>query len=156
MSFFAKLKQFFGAGTVKIELTVPPSVTKQSSKVAGSVTLRALSDQHVIDLTVLLEERWETGRGDSKSEKAFELGKVTLAATFDMKAGEERTIHFELPFELLKSNADRLKERGGALGALGSLSALANGEKSEYRVKAEADVKGAAFDPSDDKTIELN
>lgn len=156
MSFFAKVKQFFGAGTVKVQLAVPPSVAKNGAKVPGRVTLRALSDQHVIDLTVLLEERWETGRGDAKREKTFELGKLTLASAFDVKAGEERTLEFELPFELVKSNADSLKERGGALGALGSISAFASGEKSRYRIKAECDVKGAALDPSDEQEITLN
>ena len=155
MSFFAKVKQFFGAGTVKLELSVPPSVTKAGLQVPGKVTLNAVSDQHVIDVTVKLEEEWDTGRGEEKQTKTFELGKLTLAEAFDMKQGEQRVLDFVLPFELIKSNADDLKEKGGALGALGKAAAFANAEKSRYRVKAEADVKGAAFDPSDEKEINL-
>jgi hypothetical protein len=155
MSFFSKLKQFFGAGTVKIQLTVPPSVSKAGLQVPGKITLNALSDQHVIDVTVKLEESWETGRGQEKQTKTFELGKTTTAKEFDMKQGEERVFEFVLPFELIKSNADELKEKGGALGVLGKAAAFANAEKSRYRVIAEADVKGAAFDPSDQKDIEL-
>jgi hypothetical protein len=156
MSFFAKVKQFFGAGTVKVELSVPPSVAKASLQVPGKLTLNALSDQHIIDVTVLLEEEWETGRDAEKQTKTFELGKITLAQGIDMKQGEQRVFDFILPFELVKSNADELKEKGGALGMLGKAAAFANAEKSRYRVKAEADVKGAALDPTDEKDITLS
>lgn len=155
MSFFAKIKQFFGAGTVQVQLTVPPSVEKARLEVPGTIQLKALSDQHILELTVELEEEWESGRGDDKTTKTFELGKLVIASAFDMKLGEEKTFEFVLPYQLVKSNADQLKERGGALGALGSVSAFASGEKSKYKVKVEADVKGAALDPSDDKQILL-
>jgi hypothetical protein len=95
------------------------------------------------------------GRGAEKSEKEFELGKVMVAQAFDMKQGELRTFDFVLPFDLVKSTADELMDKGGALGMLGKAGAFANAEKSSYKVSAEADVKGAALDPSDDKVISL-
>lgn len=155
MSIFAKIKEFFGAGTVKVTLDVPASVETSSGQLDGKLTLLAASDQHLLTVTVMLEEEWESGRGDSKTTKTFELGKLLLAQGFDMKSGDSKEFAFSLPFELVQSNADRLKARGGALGALGSISAMASGEKSTYRVKAEADVKGAALDPSDRKVIQL-
>jgi hypothetical protein len=155
MSFFGKVKQFFGAGTVKVELTVPAQVQKAAGQLSGKAVLNAVSDQHVIDVVVTLTETWSTGRGEDKEAKQFELGKVKLAEALDMKAGESRPFDFVLPFELIKSNADQLKEKGGALGMLGKAAAFANAEKSKYEVKVVADVKGAAFDPSDSKAIEL-
>jgi hypothetical protein len=155
MSFFAKIKQFFGGGTVKVELSVPPQVEKAGRVLKGKTTLNALSDQHVLELTVVLNEEWTTGRGEEKETKEFELGKITVQKAFDMKKGEVKDFEFELPFELLKSNADQLKEKGGALGVLGKAAAFANAEKSRYFVVAEADVKGAAFDPDAKKEIQL-
>jgi hypothetical protein len=155
MAFFSKVKQFFGAGTVKVELTVPAQVPKVAGQFKGRVAVNAVSDQHILELTVKLTESFSTGRGAEKTEKEFELGKVMLAQAFDMKQGEQRWFDFELPFQLLKSNADELKEMGGALGMLGKAGAFVNAEKSSYKVTAEADVKGAAIDPSDDKQIQL-
>src|SRR5512133_4312001 len=106
MSFFGKVKQFFGAGTVKVELSVPPSVPKAGLQVPGKITLNALSDQHIIDVTVLLEEEWQTGRDDDKQTKTFELGKLTLAQAIDMKQGEQRVLEFVLPYQLINANAD--------------------------------------------------
>lgn len=57
--------------------------------------------------------------------------------------------------ELIKSNADSLKEKGGALGALGKMGKFANNEKSSYFVDATVDVKSAFLDPSDKKDIKL-
>ncbi len=155
MSFFGKVKQFFGAGTVKVELSVPPGVPKASMQLPGRVSLKAESAQHVVAVTVVLREEWDTGRGAEKQTKTFELGKVQLAQAFDMQAGEERQLDFWLPFRIIQSNADQLKDKGGAVGMLGKAAAFANNEKSRYKVIAEADVKGAAFDPNDIKEIAL-
>ena len=155
MAFFSKLKQFFGADTVKVELTVPPQVAKTQGRFNGRVALNAVSDQQILEVTVKLTETWSTGRGAEKTEKQFELGKVMVAQAFEMKAGELRSFDFVLPFELVKSNADELKEMGGALGMLGKAGAFANAEKSSYKMSAETDVKDAALDPSDDKEIQL-
>jgi hypothetical protein len=155
MSFFAKIKQFFGAGTVKVELTVPPQVAKSSGQIAGRVALNALSDQQVLEVTVTLKETWHTGRGENRQEKEFELGKVKLADDFAMRQSENRQFEFVLPFELLKSGNDRLKDAGGALGVLGKVGSFADAERSDYHVVAEADVKGAMLDPSDKKEIQL-
>jgi hypothetical protein len=155
MAFFSKVKQFLGAGTVKVELSVPPQVQKATGVLSGRVALNAASDQHVLDLSVKLTESWSTGRGEEKTTRDFELGKLSLAKSFDMKQGESRAFDFVLPFELVKSDADELKEKGGALGMLGKAGAFANAEKSSFKVSAEADVKGAALDPSDEKAIVL-
>jgi hypothetical protein len=155
MAFFSKVKQFFGAGTVKVELSVPPQIPKVAGQLRGNVVLNAVSDQHVLELAVKLTEFWSTGRGEEKTRREFELGKVLVAQAFDMKAGESRSFAFVLPFELVKSNADDLKEMGGAFGVIGKAGAFVNAEKSSYQVSAEADVKGAALDPSDEKEIAL-
>jgi hypothetical protein len=155
MAFFSKVKQFFGAGTVKVELSVPPQVPKAAGQLRGTVVVNAVSDQHVLTLTVKLTESFSTGRGEQKTEREFELGKVQVAQAFDMKTGESRSFPFVLPFEPVKSDADDLKEMGGAFGMIGKAGAFVNAEKSSFKVSAEADVKGAALDPSDDKEIEL-
>lgn len=155
MSILSKMKQLVGAGTVKVDVEVPPSVEKQAGNVQGQIRLQALSDQHVVELTAVLCEQWKTGRGSDTEKKEFELGKIVVAATFDLKKDEVRTFPFTLPFELIKSNAEALKEKGGALGALGKLAAFSNNERSRYELRVEADVKGAFLDPSAEKEIQL-
>ena len=155
MAFFSKIKQFLGIGGIKVEVACDTSVPKDAGNVSGTIKLTSKSDQHVLTLGVKMVEEYTTGRGDDKSTQEIELGTLDVASAFDMKAGEEKVIEFSLPFELVKSNADELKEKGGALGALGSVAKFANAEKSEYFIEAECDVKGTALDPSGKIEVQL-
>lgn len=155
MGFMGKVKQFFGIGGVKVTLQCDSEGSKGGGTVNGTITLTSKSDLEVINVKVALKEEFTTGRGDSKETEEFDLGELLVSEAFNIKAGEEKAIPFQLPYEMLKSNADQLKEKGGALGALGSMAKFANAEKSEYFVVADCDVKGTAMDPSDKRSIQL-
>ena len=155
MGLWAKIKQKLGIGGVKLNLEVSKQVPKDSGQIMGAVNVTSKSDQHVKQLNFKLIEKYTTGRGDNKKTKEFELGKTAYGQPFQIKKGENRRIDFVLPFELIKSTNDRLKEKGGALGALGSASSFLGGEKSEYEVWVDADVKGTTFGPNDYKGVQL-
>ena len=155
MGIMSGIKQVLGVGGVKVSLSVPGHVEKSKGQVEGSLTLSAKSDQEVLKLTVTLTETYSTGRGEEKTTREFDLGEVSLPAPFQMKAGEVKEVPFVLPFTLVKSETDMLKEKGGALGLIGKAGAFAKAEKSTYKVKAVADVKGTVLDPTDEKDIKL-
>ena len=75
---------------------------------------------------------------------------------FKSKQVRTQKHEFEFPFELLKSNNDKLKEKGGAMGAIGSLGKFANNEKSEYVLEVNVDVKSAVLDPSEEIEVKLS
>ncbi len=155
MGFMATVKQWFGIGGVNVQLQCENQISKEAGMVNGAVTLTSKSDLHVLTLDVKLIEEYTTGRGDEEETEEFELGTIRLGGAFDIKTGETKTVNFQLPFAMIKSSADELKEQGGALGALGSMAKFANAEKSEYYVVAECDVKGTALDPSDRNKVHL-
>lgn len=158
MGFFGKIKGFFGIGGVKVTLEIPKEIGKEDGKVTGKVTLFSKSDQHVLSLKLKMIEEYSTGRGENKTTKEFTLGKLNLVKekdAFDMKAQENKVYDFELPYELLKSKNDQMKEKGGVSGALGKMGSFMDAEKSKFFIEAEADVKGTALDPSDKKPIVL-
>ncbi|MCB0401058.1 MAG: sporulation protein [Flavobacteriales bacterium] len=156
MGFLQNIKNKLGIGGVKVELQVPAQVSKTGETIDGVVKITSKSEQEVTEIKVKLIEEYTTGRGDDKKEKEYELGSVSVTAGFKIMPGETKAFPFTLPFDLIKSNADELKEKGGALGALGKAAAFANNEKSEYHVEAEASVKGVMLSPSDEKEITLN
>lgn len=155
MGIFKKFKDKLGIGGVKVQVKAPGQVAKDDGMVEGTVVLTTKSDQEIKDITVQLLEEFTTGRGDDKETKEFELGEVKLPGGFSISVGETKEIPFSLPFSLVKSNADDLKDMGGALGTIGKLGKFANNEKSRYFIDAEADVASAALDPSDKKEIKL-
>ena len=155
MGFFNNIKNKLGIGGVKVELQVPGQVSKDDTSMDGVVVLTTKSEQEVLTLKVKFFEEYATGRGDDEETKEFELGVVSIPVNFTIKPGETKEIPFTLPYQFIKSNADELAEKGGGLGALGKMAKFANKEKSEYYVDAEADIKSAALDPSDNKEIKV-
>ena len=149
MSFIKKIKQFFGIGTVSVKLAVPPTFKSSDSLVSGSVTITGKSDQRIKSIEIKLEETYSTGTGDNKTTKEFTLGKIKIDQAFDIKEGEVVTKTFDLPFQFLRSENDRMKESGGVMGGLGKVGAFLDGEKSEYSIIATVDVDGAKLDPND-------
>jgi sporulation-control protein spo0M len=155
MSFFQNVKNKLGIGGVHVSLQVPGQVAKGSGVVEGKIILTTKSEQEIVSYKVKMIEEYTTGRGDEKKTKTFELGLISSPVNMVIKPGETKEFPFSLPFSLLKSDNDQLKEKGGVLGALGKMGSFASNEKSEYFVDADVDVKSAALDPSDKKEIRL-
>lgn len=155
MGLFQTIKNKLGIGGVKVVLEAPGQVTKASERISGKVILTTKSEQEITEIEISLKEEYTTGRGDDKKTKEFTLGELKLPVNFTIKPGETKEIPFDLDFKMLKSNNDELRERGGAMGALGSMAAFANAEKSKYTVQAHVDVKSATLDPMDEKEIKL-
>lgn len=148
MGFFSKIKQTLGVGTVKVNLTAPGTFSTNDGRIEGTVNLIAKSDQTVLHVEIRLDEHFTTGHGNEKKTKTYEIGKMRLAG-FDMKEGEERNIPFNLDYIYKQSSMESLASSGGVLGGLGKLGAMASGDKSEFKLVATCDVKGAALDPND-------
>ena len=155
MGFFQTIKNKLGIGGVKVTLQAPGNASKAEGKIDGKVILTSKSDQEVVSISVKIFEEFTTGRGDEKKTKTFTLGETKIPQGFTIKSGETKEISFSLPFTAIKSSNEELKEKGGALGALGKMGSFAANEKSEYFVEADVDVKSAALDPSDKQPIKL-
>lgn len=155
MGFFAKIKSKLGIGGVKIQIEAPGQISIEVGQVKGKFILTTKSDQDIVSMDVKLIERFTTGRGDNAKTKEFTLGQQNYAESFSIKTGETPTYEFDFPFELLKSSSDELKEKGGAMGAIGSLGKFTKNEKSEYVIDVSVDVKAAALDPTEEVDVKL-
>jgi hypothetical protein len=155
MGVFGKLKQMMGIGGVKLEIDVSPEIAKGAGTLTGKLLVSAKSGQSVQKIDITLIEEFSTGRGQERTTREFELGKTTIAQPFEIGAGESKSLDFNLPFRVMKSNSETLKEKGGALGMLGKAASFAGNEKSEFKVKAAASVKGTVLGPSAARPIRL-
>ena len=52
MSFFAKIKQFFGVGTIKVTLNAPGTFNTNDGVIEGTIKLEAKSDQSIVSFSV--------------------------------------------------------------------------------------------------------
>jgi len=155
MSFLQKVKQFLGFVGVKVTLVSDDTFSRTGSTIQGKVIVSATADQHIISIEVGLEEVWRIGKGENETMKTFDLGEWKYETGFDIKACETREFPFTLNYSLIKSENDRMIESSKAGKALGGLGKLMDGEKSNYWLKAMADVQGAAFDPNAVKELKI-
>lgn len=154
MAFFGKVKNFFGISTVTVAIETPDTFSSQQSTIDGTITVTGKSAQEVTLVKIELSEHWTTGSGDSKTDKHFSLGTVKVCEEpFSITEGEVKSFPFSLPFELIKSKNDEMKDSGGMMGALGKMGSMLDGEKSVFKLVAMADVKAATFDPNCEKVL---
>jgi hypothetical protein len=155
MGFLDKIKNALGIGGVKVKLQIPTEVTKESGIINGKITFTSKSDKKVKDYLIELKEAYKTGRGDDQTTKVYELGKIEIKQGFEIKAGETKEIDFSLPFHILQSKNDQMKEQGGVMGALGKAGSFLDAEKSTYTVETSVSVEGTFLGPTDVKNIKL-
>jgi len=148
MSFFQKIKQFLGFVGVKVEMQVADTFSKTGNTIQGKILISSKSDQQILSIEVGFEEVWKIGKGENETIKTFDLGEWKNKNEFTIKSGETREFPFVLNYSMIKSENDRMMESSKVGKALGGLGKLMDGEKSNFWLKAMANVKGAAFDPN--------
>lgn len=152
MGFLDTVKGRVNIGGVKVKLQdVNPRISRSGSQITGKVLLTSKGEKHVLKLVDKFVMMKTTGRGEDKKTKEFILSQSVMNEPFDMKTGESKTLDFVINYAL----ESRLKDQAGMAGAVGKLGAFAIGEKEEYFVVAECDVKGTALDPSDKLEVTL-
>lgn len=144
MGFFGKLKQMAGIGGVKLQV-VPSASTfvRGGGTLDGSLIVTSKSDQKINLIDVKVQEIVHVKEGEHHREKEFDLGYAQVSGELEIKAGESKTIPFSVSYSGGRTMADKLQAKGGALGMVGKIGAMANHEKLEYRVHAHAKVVGA-------------
>ena len=150
MGFFGKIGQVFGIGGVKIKCTCPtPTFTRTGGTIAGSTQFISKNDQLITRLTAKVVEVITTKEGNETKEKDFDLGTTLLGTDIALKAGETKTMEFQVTYTGGTSITDKMQAKGGVLGAMGKLSAMAGHEKSEFRLRVDAAVKGSMVGSKD-------
>jgi hypothetical protein len=173
MSFFNKIKQGLGFGTLEAKLNVPVQIAGASGQLEGDFVLTAKSDQQVKEIWVKLEmiKYWEETkqRRDSNGNmesytshesRSYELGKFSDKTPFAMKANETRTIHFVVPFQPIATpqasdSTNTGFNLGGIAVTISNVASALRNERTEYKVEGKVDLKDVAFDPGDSKNISV-
>jgi hypothetical protein len=173
MSFFNKIKKGLGFGTLEVHLYVPTPIAGNSGQLKGVLNLTAKSDQQINEVLVKFEKivHWDETKHrrasngsvtsyTSHESQTFELGNYSDKTPFEMKAGEDKTIHFTIPFQTIdtQSPAAAEIEEGGVLAVLGINRKYGSDMRnvhSDYKVEGKVDLKGVAFDPKDSARINV-
>ncbi|HMQ47177.1 MAG TPA: sporulation protein [Saprospiraceae bacterium] len=148
-----RVKKWLGIEGVKLELILPEEIKAADGVIIGDILFQSMNPQQVTRIKLVLIEKYSRGRSKEKLIDEYELAQVELVRTIEISPEHPATIPFKLPFQLVRSNVDEFGRKNFVFGGLAQLAKMAQAVKSEYRVEAEASVKGVALNPFDRKSI---
>ena len=150
-----KVKQWLGIEGVKLELDIPEGQALANGSISGTIRFQSMNPQTVTGIRVVLIERYGRGRGEERLIDEYELGSLEIKDTFEVSPEQPVAKSFHLTFEPLESDIDRWGNRNVLNKQFAKAARWMRKAQSQYRVEAEAKVKGVALNPFDKKPVEL-
>lgn len=150
-----RVKKWLGIEGVKLEIVVAPEQRQKLQQIEGRIRFQSLNAQTVAGIRIALVEKYTRGRGKDKLIDEYELGEISIDQTFEVPAEEIVEVPFTLPYKLVKSEVDQFGDRNFLYGGLAKAAKAIQAVRSDYRIEAEAKVKGVALNPFDKKFIKL-
>jgi hypothetical protein len=152
---FGKVKKWLGIEGVKLELELPEEVWEADGVIRGKLRFYSMNPQTVTYIKVILIEKYTRGRGKEKLVDEYELGEIHLDQIIEIPEYTPVEVDFSLPFTMVKSEVDDFGGRNLLFGGIAKAARALHNVKSEYRVEAEAKVKGTALNPFDKASLRI-
>jgi len=150
-----KMKKWLGIEGVKLELIIPEVVPAKDGEVKGQIRFQSMNPQEVTGIRIVFIERYSRGRGKEKLTDEYELGRTEINKHIDIPSGTIQELDFTLPFKIVPSDFEEIGRRNPVAGSFVKVAKYISQVKSEYRIEAEAVVKGTALNPFDRKEINV-
>ena len=150
---FGQIKRILGIEGVKIDVDVHQPVHLSSGKITGIIRLITLRDSEVTGIKLKMIEKYHRGRNKEKLIDEYLIGELDLNESFQLKKEEIIEIPFELPFTNYQSEMDKFQKSNFVASSFVKMAKFIKGVKSEYRIEAEASVKGTKLSPLAKKQI---
>lgn len=149
-----KVKEWLGIEGVKLELVVPENFNVNQGTLSGIIRLRSMRAQTVNAIRLDLIEKYTRGRDEETLVDEYNLGTLTINEKFDVPAeGEPVDVPFEIEFAAYNSPVDDFAQKNILFKGLAWVARKTRNAASEYRLEAEANVKGVALNPFDKKIL---
>jgi hypothetical protein len=150
---FGGLKKMLGIEGVKIDIILEEPLKISNGVIRGKIQLTTLMDSIVHGVTLKLVEKYSRGRKDSKLIDEYTIGFTELNQHIELDKNDIIELPFALPFSVKESEMDKLQKSNFLLGGIVKLAKFGKGVKSDYRIEAEALVKGTKFNPLSRKEV---
>lgn len=153
---FKKVKKWLGIEGVKLELILPETVNETDAEIKGKIRFYSMNEQEINYVKVVMIERFSRGRKTEKLTDEYKLGEIILEQKIKIPKETPVEIDFTLPFELVKSEMDRLEDKNLIFSGLVKVAKKIRAVNSEYYIEADAKANGTALNPFDKKLIEIS
>ena len=150
-----KLKDILGIEGVKIILELNEKSSITPGVIKGKLVFTSQSTRHIEKIEIKLIEKYKRGRNDAKLINNYLLGSLKLDVDFNIERGETKSIAFNLPYNLMKSEMDVMEDESFLTKPFYLLAKKLKNVSSDYRLEATAIITGTKFHPIIEEKIEL-
>lgn len=149
-----KVKQWLGIEGVKLELILPPDFDPGQGTLQGTVRLMSKNPQTVTAIKLAIIEKYTRGRDEEVLVDEYELGEQIIRETIEVPGdGIPVEFPFLVPFSPMNSEIDEFGNRNILFRGLAWVARKTRNANSEYRIEAEAVVKGVGLNPFDKQLL---
>jgi len=151
-----KIKKVLGIEGVKVKLQLKDTYERSEESITGKVIFTTKTDAKVRSYRLRLIETYVRGRGKAKQSDDYTLGELQESETFEVNANESVEIVFDMPYDFIQSEMDKIQRGNFLTAGIISLAKKIKGVKSIYTLQVEADIVGTKLDPFDKAIVNFH
>jgi sporulation-control protein spo0M len=151
----SKVKNWFGIEGVKMDILLPDDIRSVDGLFSGILVFNALTTQEVLNVTVKMVERYGRGRGSERLVNEYVLGELVIDKSIIIEANIETKLSFAFSFKYVTAPIDDFAKKNILFKGMANVAKKMSKVNSEFRIEAEAKVKGTALNPFVQKFFQL-
>ena len=150
-----KVKNWFGIEGVKMDILLPDDIRSVDGLFSGILVFNALTTQEVLYVKVKMVERYGRGRGSERLVNEYVLGELFIDKSIIIEANIETKLSFAFSFKYVTAPIDDFAKKNILFKGMANMAKKMSKVNSEFRIEAEAKVKGTALNPFVQKFFQL-
>lgn len=150
-----KVKNWFGIEGVKMDILLPDDIRSVDGLFSGILVFNALTTQEVLNVKVKMVERYGRGRGSERLVNEYVLGELFIDKSITIEANIETKLSFAFSFKYVTAPIDDFAKKNILFKGMANMAKKISKVNSEFRIEAEAKVKGTALNPFVQKFFQL-
>ena len=150
-----KVKNWFGIEGVKMDILLPDDIRSADGLFSGILVFNALTTQEVLYVKVKMVERYGRGRGSERLVNEYVLGELIIDKSIIIEANIETKLSFAFSFKYVTAPIDDFAKKNILFKGMANVAKKMSKVNSEFRIEAEAKVKGTALNPFVQKFFQL-
>ena len=150
-----KVKNWFGIEGVKMDILLPDDIRSVDGLFSGILVFNALTTQEVLNVNVKMVERYGRGRGSERLVNEYVLGELFIDKSIIIEANIETKLSFAFSFKYVTAPIDDFAKKNILFKGMVNVAKKMSKVNSEFRIEAEAKVKGTALNPFVQKFFQL-
>ena len=150
-----KVKNWFGIEGVKMDILLPDDIRSVDGLFSGILVFNALTTQEVLNVKVKMVERYGRGRGSERLVNEYVLGELFIDKSIIIEANIETKLSFAFSFKYVTAPIDDFAKKNILFKGMANMAKKMSKVNSEFRIEAEAKVKGTVLNPFVQKFFQL-